>query len=382
MSLEAGAPAPEIDTTPAAPTPEVAEKVATETPADKAQRDEDSLDDDLRKAFRRATKGETERDETGKFKSKEAPKLPDAKLPADSQKSEAKPDQKPDSPKPDTKPLTPAVAAPNAWKAEDKAKFATLPPDVQKIVADREAQVHKEISDLGQSKKALDDITKVMEPHRARIGSTPPSQYVSQLFQADADLTRDPVGFIKRIADHYKIDMNSMVSDPYAVADPQSAQLQHSLSAANARIEQLERMIGEVGQRVSGREQTEQQARASESERMIAEFSADKPDFFDLKTEIDFAVDAIQKANPSMAPKEVLREAYERAQWANPTTRKAILEKQTKDAEAKRLDEARVAAEKARRAGSINVRGSQQPVNGVTSVDDDLRGVWRRLHTA
>lgn len=381
------------DTTAPSTTPAVADtpppepvKVDTvaaevESAGDKAIREEEELDDDLRKVFRKSTTPERERDETGKFKSNEpAPVLdkeakPNTPTKPDAKQTEAKPDVK-------AEPSKTAIVAPQSWKAEAKAKWDTLPPDVQAYVAERETQAHKQISELGQKASAIDELGKVIEPHRGRMNGTNPTDYINNMFAADAALARDPVDFIKKISTHYGIDLNSLVSDPYAVADPQSAQLSATLNAATARIEQLERQLGEVGHRVIGRETAERQAQQQAFDKTIEDFAADKPDIAELADAMTALMPGLQKANPTASHKEILQSAYESAQWANPKTRQALMDRQAKEAESKRLEAAKEAAGRARRAGSINVRGSTPAMNGHASLDDDLRSVWRRNNHA
>lgn len=378
--LDTAPEAPVVESTPApaAPAPEApAAIVEKEAPADKAAREEKALDDDLRKVFRNANKP---RDEDGKFASKdgkpkeEAPAKPleAAKLPADPKA------EKPAEVKPE--PVKPAVPPPQAWKAEVREKWATLPPDVQSYIAEREQAAHQRISELGQKAQVVEQLESVWKPHEYRLQGISKPDYLNSLLAADSALRQDPVGFIKLIAQHNNIDLNSMVSDPYAVADPQSAQVQATLQAANARIEQLERQLGEVGQRVIGRETAERQAKEQEYNRMVEEFGKGKEDWQDLLPDMMANAAALVQANPNRPPQEVLQEAYERSQWGNPKTRKAMMERQAKEAEAKRLEEAKAAADRAKRAGSINVRNAP-PVNGKASLDDDLRAVWRRLNS-
>lgn len=362
----------------AAPAPAITDKEST---ADKVAREERELDDDLRKVFRKAN---TPREDDGKFAPKdgqpkaEPPAKPlEAKEPAKAEKAEEPGKVVPGKP---VEPAKPAVPAPQSWKAEIKEKWATLPPEVQTYITERETEAHKRISALGQRASQIDEMVEVFKPHAGRMNGTSPKEYMNYLLTADAALSRDPVQFIKSIADHYRIDLNSMVSDPYAVSDPQSAQWQATLNAANAKIEHLERQLGEVRTSVIGRETAERQAQEAQFDNIVSEFSNGKEDWSQLLPSITALVPGLLQANPGMQPKDVLQQAYEQAQWANPTTRKALLERQAKEAQAKALEDAKEQANRARRASSINVRNAPPHANGAASLDDDLRGVWRRLN--
>ncbi len=75
------------------------------------------------------------RDETGKFVSRATPNTaedaPAEAAPAPEVKPEAKQQE----------PTTPAVEPPRAWTADAKAKWASLPPDMQSFVAGREQEL-------------------------------------------------------------------------------------------------------------------------------------------------------------------------------------------------------------------------------------------------
>jgi|GEM_PF-1083558 len=362
-----------------APEPTQAEPPAQESRADRADRENEELRDDLKAVWR---KSQTPRDESGKF----LPKNGEPAKAAEPSKEEAAakvitaPDPAKEAAKAEKPAETPAKTAkpaPQAWSAEAKAHWDKLPPEAQAYIAEREAQAHQKISELGQKAKAVEDLAEFVRPHMHRMGTTPPQEYISNLFHADEALARDPVEFIKFVAKQKGIDLNSLVSDPYAFADPQSAQWDAKLQASQARIDQLERQLSEVGQRVNGRDAAEREAQQQAYDKTVTEFFSDKPDGQQLAAAIQALLPAVAADNPSAPLKEVLQSAYEQARWANPATRKALLESQAKEAETKRLEEAKAAAARAKRAGSINVRGTIAQ-NGTTTLHDDLRAIWRR----
>ncbi len=63
-------------------------------------------------------------------------------------------------------------------------------------------------------------------------------------------------------------------------------------------------------------------------------------------------IPAIKAANPTWAHEKVLQDAYDRAVFANPTTRSTVLAAQRQTEETQRQQETKARAEKARRAGS------------------------------
>ncbi len=368
--------APEAPETPPAPaeTPAPSEpaKAADESPGDKAAAAEKALDDDLRKAFRNANR---ERSEDGKYASKDHKPAPVEKPAA-----EAKP---PEGEKP-PEPAKPAVPPPHSWAKEAKADWDKLPPKVQETIAQREAESHKAISQLGQFAKAMEPIHNTLSEHADRIRSSGKDMntYVADVMRADQALMRDPVGFIKTVAEHFKLDTNA-IFDPFAVPanDAQSQQTSAQLNAAFAEIEHLKRQLADTRYKVEGREAQETQARQSAYEGEVEAFFADKPDADELAHAIQFNIAQLKRSNPTLTTKELLQQSYERARWANPATREKLIQAQQAEAEKKRIEAAKQAANTARRSAAINVNGSV-PQRGVPSLDDDLRSIWRRNYAS
>lgn len=362
---EAPAPAPSE-----APAPEAVNEpaAAPDTEENKAVAAEKALNDDLRKAFRNANKS---RDETGKFAPADPDKVAKVEQPAE---AEAKPAEEP-------KQAAPVVPPPASWSKEAAAEWNKLPPTVQQYVQQRETEAHQAIGQLSRYAKAVEPIAKVVEPHVDRITAAGdhPASYIEKMFAADQWLARDPVGAIKALAESYNVDLNA-IADPFALpADPHQQQLSAQLQAALRELDFMKRQLGDTRQRVEAREATEYAARQSSYEREVDAFAADKPDFGTLAADIETNIALLKRSNPNLGAKEMLQEAYDRARWANPTTRSQLIARQTAEAEKKRIEEAKAAANTARRSAAINVNGSV-PQRGQLSHDDDLRAIWKRNH--
>jgi len=89
-----------------------------------------------------------ERGDDGRFKAKDtaqdtAPETPDQ--PETQKAAEPQPE---------------AIEPPSSWSAEVKAKWATLPPDVQRYVLDRESQTHKAITEKGSALRSMTQSSK------------------------------------------------------------------------------------------------------------------------------------------------------------------------------------------------------------------------------
>ena len=354
--------APEAPETPTPAESAPAPAAETPSPAEAKEASEQAYDDDLRAAYRNATR---ERDETGKFSS-----------------TDPKPEQ-PVEEKPEEAPKASAIPPPQSWNADAKAQWDKLPPEAQSYIAQREGEVHKAISRLGQYARDMEPIGQVINAYADRLQqlNTTPENYINNLATMDVWLTRDPVGAMKKIAETYKVDLGAL-ADPFAFpADPQQQQLTAQLEAANQRLAYLEQQLGDTRQRVVGREAQEYQARQSAYEQQIEEFFSDKTDAKDLVDDIELHIQRLRRSDPNLTPKQILEQAYERARWAHPATRQKLMDEQRVKAETARLEEAKKAAAGARRAAAINVNGSVAQRSS-PSLDDDLSAIWRRNHAS
>lgn len=383
MLDDTAAPAEAVAETPAA-TPEAAPVSAkpdrVEEPNAK-EAAEKAYDDDLRKAFRNSKR---ERSEDGKFANKDGITPPKAKEAAPAPQLDGKdapkavtstPDQQPEAGKVEPgKPQPPAIDAPASWSGEMKAKWANLPSEAQTYIAQREQEAHTRISQLGQYAKQMEPIRNAISEHGSYIQQVgkPPAQFVSELFSAAQALDRNPVQALKDLARHYRVDPFNLIDDGTQPQQPNPdvANLQHEIAQLRAQQQQWA-------------SQQEQQARASEEAKFasvaseIDAFSKDKADWNDLQADIIASVAAIREQKPKASNAEVLQEAYDRARWANPTTRARMQQEAQSQSEAKRVEEAKKAAAAASTASRLNVSGSR-PQATPADMDADLRAVWRK----
>lgn len=362
--LSSAAPAADVtpaalDTTPAAP-----DTAAPEAPNEPTEAD---LDTELAKVFKRATREPSvNRAEDGKFASKNppAPAEPVAKV---DQPQEAQPVEAQEKPAP--------IDTPLSWSAEMKAKFATLPPDVQTYVAQRDKEAHEHISRLGKAVKSFEPVGRLLEQHRDVFESKGMNygQGLNQLLRAQRALDTDPVSAIAQLANVYGVDLARFGSQDGA--NPQSAVLLQQVRDLTQEINALKGTVG-------ARERTEAQQRQASLEAAVTKFSEGKADFEELADDIVAHVSALRSTNPNLSHEQLLEKAYDAARWANPKSRERIMSEQAKEAEAKRLEEARKQAEAAKNASRVNVK-SQAKANAVADdLDATLASVWRKQNAA
>lgn len=357
----------------------ISEKVA-EASTPKSEREKEDAEDaallaEQRKAFKRAD-SKRDREENGKFAKPTAEHDKDASkalTPDSAPKAETK-DQKPtEAAKPvAASPETPAANVPKppqSWSPDKKAVWESMSPEAREIVGQREQDAHKAISKLGQFAKGFEPVAKTLSEYRETFESKGVSyqEGMKQLLDAQRTLDRDPVAGIKALAEAYGVNLGQSLSGQ---RDPAIHQLQ-------AQVDNLTAELKEARAERQYRAQEEANTQQTLTNKLIVDFSQDKPDFDSLEVEIVANLRTLHETNPEMQAKEKLQTAYERAQWANPKTRQALMDRQSKDLDAKRLEEARKAADEAKRMRSINITSSDGPA-GDFDENEMQRAAYRR----
>lgn len=343
---------------PATPAPVVTPEAEPRAAMMPAENKDAALDADLMAVW---TRNNPERDDSGRFASKNETPAEEAVI--TDQPAVAEPE-----------PAKPAIEAPNSWSAEMKGKFATLPPDVQTYVAQREGEAHKAISRAGEESKSYEPIRNAVESGRdlyQQLGMTP-EQGINAMFQIERGLRENPAATIQNIARAYGVDLSRLVGGAPRPANGQQA---------DPRVTALEGQLRQLTGHLHAQQQAAEHRRDAELAQTIAEFSKDKSDYWGPELELTVAglIPTIREANPGKSPAEYLQMAYDQAVYANPVTRAKVQEATRKAEEAKKAEEARKAAEAAKKAGAINVRGT--PASGKPkTMDQTIEETARRLY--
>jgi hypothetical protein len=286
-----------------------------------------------------------------------------------------------------------------------KAKWSTLPPDVQTYVAQRDKETHAAITQAGQKLKAFEQqvkdhapLSQLIEAHAdtfRRRGVTP-AQGLAVLLEAQRRLDAAPKAGLVEIGRMYGIDLRSFLqpqapspqaSQPQAVApqsgqppsgeqppadravpDPATAQL---VEALRAELRQTTQRLAVHESRVNAQEQAESQARSAAVQRAVAAFGEDKPYFAEVKPLMAALLNGGQAKD--------LADAYDMAVNADRDIRLRIQTDQRQAEEEKRAAGARTKADQARRAAAVNVRSGPAAVNPKT-MDDTLNEIARRRY--
>lgn len=262
-----------------------------------------------------------------------------------------------------------ADAAPSSWTAEAKAHWATIPPLIKQEILRREENFFKGIEQY-KGNAAIGEATRnVVAPYlpTLRQYGVDPLAKIQELLQINYDLVTNPakrVEILGKLMRDFQIDPTTFIGDQQDYTDP---------AVAN-----LKKELGEVTTRLTSYEQAEQR-RAQESN--LAEVNAFLADPANTYVQ-EVVQDMVALLNAKAC--KTLREAYEKAVWANPVTRtkeQQRLAAETKVAQEKAQTE-RVAAAKAATAANVRSNGRQgKSPETVGSMDDTISETLRKIKT-
>jgi hypothetical protein len=318
-----------------------------------------------------AQKQERERDEKGRFVSRQSSGANDTPLGAadntavPSKESSAKPGVSPDAPQPEAsrtegaQAQTQALAPPNGWTAEAKAVWHTLPKEVQEAAIKREQDVAKFTSTRDEHASFGKEIFQTVQPYLAQIqaeGGTPAAAIKSLLNTAYVLRTGSPdqkKQLLLQTARQFGVDLGTA----------QQGQVPPALETLQQRLDRLEH--------------ERSQERAAENQRLQTEVQTELEAFAaDPKHPHFEAVKGHMSALIAQGHAKDLQDAYEQAVWARPDTRATLLAQQRAEEEQKRRADASKRAEEAKRK-NVSITGgpgntAQASAPGGRSIREEL----------
>lgn len=235
---------------------------------------------------------------------------------------------------------------PNSWKAEHKAKWDSLPPDLRQYINERETQIHKGMTAADDDRTFGKSMKDVVSPYMAEIraqGGEPMGvmrDLLNTAYVLNKGDANQKIELFTNLLHQYRIhpqDLFNRLQAGRSQVDPQVSQLQ-------ARLDQIER---ERQNEVQSRQQMEQQ----EAHGTIDAFSSQPGHEHFHKVKYDMGL-MLKEGRATD-----LEDAYQRAVWADPELRSTMIAATTQTDQAKREAEAAARTAAARRAGS-SVSGS------------------------
>ena len=287
--------------------------------------------------------------------------------------SDAKQSAEPEEPPPAA---VSALEPPSNWKPADKDMFKTLPEPARQFLLERHRAMHashtRKMQAIAELKREYEPVEQVFAPHREIMRQRGLTSRA--LIEGWADVERrlaegDGVNVIKGIVAGYNIDP-ARVADALGIGARQAVDAADSKPAA-AEAPTSPQVPAEILQeiaRLRQRAEAEDRAKAEASrlaqaaarQKFLTELEAFKnarddqgnllhPHFSDLEEDMAHLALAAKSRGQAIPP---LRELYDKAVRANPSTYEAQRIADQQSAERRRQDEARAKAAAAKRAGS------------------------------
>lgn len=255
------------------------------------------------------------------------------------------------------------IDAPISWKAEMKAKWAALPPDIQGEITRREKEMEKKISEVDGERhfgRTLKEVINPYTPLFAMSNATPESGIKEMLGYAQILQMGNPQQkgqLLWQLAQRWNADMKFT---PQVATNPQNqiVLLQNELHKTQGELARLPQTL-------------KQQQESDNIKNIIDAFAADPKNVHYDK------VKPVMAALLSGGNAKDMQDAYEKACYADSEIRPLLLKAQQDAAEKDRIAKQKDKAASARNAGS-SVKGSGG-LNGHVQVNQPKRTLREEL---
>lgn len=271
-----------------------------------------------------------------------------------------------------------ALPAPNGWKAEEKALWARVPPEVQHIIDRRERDVARKISEQDETRLVGNQFMAAANEYAPIIqarGGNPVGlfrEFLGIMHQLHTSDPNNRANIFRHLAAQNGVDLRAFGIQPQpGAATP---------NQPNVPIDQLiqqqvnERFQAWNKQQEQQREQAEMQATNSEIEAFRSKVDANGQPAYPYFDHVTSLMASILSGGAA----STLEEAYQLAVKAHPETSQLLAQAQAASEKAK--EDARRKAEAARRkAGSLRTGpGSAPQANGAAnrSIRDELKAAF------
>lgn len=387
---------------PEAPAPQVVERVIEKEPEsyrEQVERDRAELkeeqgalwdklnrneDDEAERDERPKAAQDKPRDEFGKF-TKAEPEPDEAKEPAKAEVEKDQPKAKGDEPKPAEKQevngedkKAHSIEPPGHWDKSLKETFAKLPEDVAKQISEAGLKDRQSLTKLGQQLKQVEPTLQRLAAHEEafKAAGVKPADAIDELMRVHQTLNANPAGALRELAQRFGVDLWSLAdgTSQEASADPNTDHVRQEISDLKSQVAELKAEREALAK-------AEAERNAQNVQRVIDEFRADKQHFSTLEPLIAQEIAVLKESDPTLSHRELLTQAYERAELLHPEIRAENEAAKLAALEKERREKAAREAESAKKAAALNVRSSPDQSGDEISLRDAQRAVWRKLHS-
>lgn len=258
-----------------------------------------------------------------------------------------------------------AVGAPKTWSKEAIQEWATIPARAQQEILKREEDALRGITQYKAGAEQFQRYDAVIEPYRQILISENIDPV--QLFQSFAGNHY----LLSRGTEEQKLQLTANLIEGYGIDFGKLVDYfgNRELGAPDPRIRALEAKIAQLEGTQNARVTSEQQALRSQVDNEVSTFASDPAHpFFDELSE-----DIAKLLTAGLATD--LKDAYEKAVYANPVTRQKELDRLTAEARASGQSLEKTRIDKIARSTAADVKAIPTQRNGTVplgSMDDTL----------
>lgn len=256
------------------------------------------------------------------------------------------------------------LIAPDHWPEDQREVFGELPRKAQEIWMDRERQIHSWVSQKGQEYAAID---RALEPiqEQARLHGRTPDQVITQLVGWHGRLSEGKPEDFVALARLYGVDLAQQRPD----APDEEVFVDPHVEALRQTNEQLQGQIQQLTQQMTGFNQSREAEVSQQVNNAITVFSSARDESGNLAHPYFDRLRPVMSVLMKSGQAKTLEEAYEAAEWQDPTLRQqkiAALQTQQVTAAVQEVRETQTeAVQKAK--GVRNVRSSPVKAPGANS---------------
>ena len=255
-------------------------------------------------------------------------------------------------------------ATPEHWAADDRAAFEKLPPEAKQPYLDARKSLERgfqakfdEIATIRKDREAIDEMFGPVKDDMARAGLDTVGA-VRHLIGWRQFIMTKPEQAIAEIAKTHGVDLRKLsgedAAEPEDEIDPATGQ---KISEINSRIENLEKTTTKSQEAAAQQVQREALQLIDTFKAATDDAGAPKHPHFDAVRQ---GMQMRLRAAGQQGIRMTLEDAYDAEVYANPDTRKLVLEEQTRAQAAKRGEALKKDVQKAKKASKHNV----QPAGG------------------
>lgn len=267
--------------------------------------------------------------------------------------------------KPTEEPATtaPAVRLPKGWKQEALDKFATLDPEIQAEVLQREDDFFKGIEQYKQAAqyaKVVQDMLKPMEPLFQARGLNP-LNHLQSVIEADrqiasAQTPEQKVELFRQLAHYYGVQIDDSL---FHAEDSTVSSLRNELNGLKTAWQSQAEIV-----------QKQELEKINNEIQTFINDPANKH-FNALQHDIARLLET--------GACKTLKQAYDTALWSNPIVRQQVLDEQAKEKSAAEEAEKKKLLEESKKRSSVNIKSTNVKPIGKRSIEDTLEATFDEI---